>query len=134
MAYDVRHLNNHYLSSVFLQDPPILFNEPFYNIETNEFETRPSNRKYIPAIEDARIIKFSYCCEESGIIYPIFLKINGAWKAITIGKTCIYEVQPENFKDINDEDAEDENTNVIITDVLVPEGVSFSIDYAVSIV
>ena len=49
------------------------------------------------------IKKFSYCCEPKAIIYPLKLVFpGGTTKWFQIGKTGMFEVQTEDFKDIND--------------------------------
>ena len=51
--------------------------------------------KNVESIEkdDNVMLKFGYICEPNAIAYPIF--ING--KQIELGKTGIFEIQPETF-------------------------------------
>lgn len=58
-------------------------------------------------------IKFGYTCEEKGIIYPIYLKMNGIYTKFKVGKTGIFEI----------------STDVGIEGIKVPEGIKFTVDY-----
>ena len=99
----------------------------------------PKNREviYKIALSNLNIIKFGYCCEPVAIPYPIYLTINGNEQKFEIGKTGMFEVQPEIFKNINNPDAEEEEINITITQVKVPIRVAdgsipdfnFKIDY-----
>ena len=41
------------------------------------------------------IFKMGYCCEMKGTNYPIFLTTNGNEREFTIGRTGMYEFQPD---------------------------------------
>ena len=58
-------------------------------------------------------IKFGYICEEKGIEFPIYLKMNGKYEKVKIGKTCTFEI----------------SNDVGITHIKVPEGINFTVDY-----
>ena len=59
--------------------------------------------------------------------------MNGAYSAPTyIGKDGMYETQPETFQDANDSEATESTSNVIITEVMVPADIDFTLDYVVS--
>lgn len=86
---------------------------------------------YVTAVDSVQISKLGYCCEPAGIIYPIYLRINNVYKPFYTGKNGIYEMQPENWQDINDPEVEEKLTNVIITSVRVPKEIQFTLDYAI---
>ena len=60
-----------------------------------------------------QVVKFGYICEAKGIIRPIQLKMNGKYEKFMLGKTGIFEI----------------STDVGITGIRVPTGISFTIDY-----
>ena len=62
-----------------------------------------------------QVVKFGYICEMKGIIHPIYLKIDGEYVKFQIGKTGMFEIA----------------TDVEITGIKVPAGISFTIDYIV---
>ena len=95
----------------------------------NSSETVP----YKTALSNIQILKLGYCCEPKGALYPIFLEINGSYKEIKIGRDGIYEMQPETWTNINDSNAEEKTSNVIITGVRVPAEINFTLDYVVAI-
>lgn len=64
-------------------------------------------------LELGNVIKFGYICEQKGISFPIYLKIDNIYEEIRIGKTGMFEI----------------STNVGITAIKVPDKISFSIDY-----
>lgn len=76
-------------------------------------------------LEDKKILKLGYCCEEVGILYPIFLENHGEYIRINLSNRGMYELDPERFEDIKEE----VKKNVIITGVRVPVGISFTLDY-----
>lgn len=88
---------------------------------------------YKVAVKDVKIFKLGYCCEPKGIDYPIFIKVNGNYEKIVLGKNCIYETQPEKWRDVNKREKEDKNAEVTIDAVMVPAGIDFTLDYAMSI-
>ena len=45
----------------------------------------------------------------------------------------MYEMQPEDWKNINIQDPVDKTTDIIITGVQVPEGIEFTLDYVLTI-
>lgn len=77
----------------------------------------------------SRIHKMGYICEPKGMIYPIFLTINGEEKEIQIGKTGMFEFQPEEYTNANDEEAEEKTATVYVTNILVPANIQFTLDY-----
>ena len=64
-------------------------------------------------LELGNVIKFGYTCEEKGMEYPIYLKMNGVYEKFKIGKTNIFEI----------------STDVGITHVKVPVNIKFTVDY-----
>jgi hypothetical protein len=84
------------------------------------------------------INKFGYCCEPKALNYPIFLTVNGIEKEFQIGKTGMFEIQPEDWQDLNsrnEEDQEKQEAEVYINEIKVPWGESgfrFIIDYIIT--
>ena len=86
------------------------------------------------------INKFGYCCEPKAIPYPIFLTINGIEKEFQIGKTGMFELQPDTWQNINDDSSIEQEINVIVTEIKVPwrfnepndenyQGYNFKLDF-----
>ena len=59
------------------------------------------------------VVKFGYICETKGLQFPIYLKIDGDYVEFKMGKTGMFEI----------------NTDIDITGIKVPHGISFTIDY-----
>lgn len=87
-----------------------------------------------------KVIKIGYCCEPRGIGVPIFLKINNNSTnfPIYIGKTGMFETQPDTWKNINDEEAKEEEYKILINEIEVPYKIeennfeiNFKLDYVV---
>lgn len=102
---------------------------------TYKIVNTPFSVQYQIALEDVEIVKMGYCCEPLGIDYPIFLQINGKdYKEFYVGKDGMFEMQPETWKSLNSDDStEPKETNVTITGVKVPYGISFVLEYVVSV-
>ena len=45
----------------------------------------------------------------------------------------MYEIQSEDWKNVNIQDSVDNTTDIIITGVQVPEGIEFTLDYVLTI-
>jgi hypothetical protein len=75
------------------------------------------------------IFKLGYCCEVKGISYPIFLTINGKETKFEIGKTGMFEFQPEEWYDINAEEPEERTAEVFATSIKVPDEIEFVLDF-----
>lgn len=122
--YDIKQITNYDLSS------PVT---SYYTIEIDS-EPRKVNVAggafqediYYAVISfNKDIPKFGYCCEPKALAYPIF--ING--KEFQIGKTGMFEVQPEEWIDVNDEESYEQETNVTVRAIEVPVGFNFKLDY-----
>lgn len=74
------------------------------------------------------ILKMSYICEPNAFSIPIYIAFEGKESKITLGKTGIFEIQPEKFIDKNNGDKET-NIKFNITALKIPVNYSFSIDY-----
>ena len=74
--------------------------------------------------------KLGYICEPKGIIYPIILTINNIEQEVQIGKTGIFEFQPETWKDVNNEKSEEETAIVYVSSVFVPADIQFTLDFS----
>ena len=82
--------------------------------------------------QDQEVIKLGYCTNNNeGMNYPIFLTfVNGGEKEFEIGKTGMFEYQPEEWEDVNDDtNKEIKTSNTPVTQIKVYEGVSFVLDY-----
>lgn len=86
-------------------------------IETVEYKT---------IVEDVRIIKLGYCCEEKGVIYPIFLKSDTEYKQFKLNESGMFELDPVRYKD---NPTKEKTHNVNVTGVKVPVGIEFTFDY-----
>ena len=74
-------------------------------------------------------IKLGYCCEVKGIGYPIFLTFNDNTEtAFEIGKTGMYEFQPEDYYDVNAE-TEEKTATVRCIKAAIPANLKFTLDY-----
>lgn len=68
------------------------------------------------------IEKIGYCCEPKALQYPIYLHFNNGaeYEYFQIGKTGMYEVQPEEYKNIEDPEQKEEIIKIQINGVKVP--------------
>ena len=87
------------------------------------------------------LVKMGYICEPSAFHLPIYIQFNGVenteteannYNVFRLGKTGIFEVQPELFIDKNNNNAE-KNIEFNITAMMVPANFSFSIDYITAV-
>lgn len=124
MGYNIQQENKYTLKDKARRSAP----EGYYLPGAND--TIP---QYISAVSGKDIIKLGYCCEPKGHIYPIFLKVQGIYRMISINKNGIYEMQPESWTDSEMADAEAQQTNTIVTEILVPDGIDFTLEYVTSI-
>ena len=77
--------------------------------------------KIIPlGVLGAPISKMGYCCEPKGINYPIFLTINQVEYKFDLGKTGMFEFQPEQWINVNGDNIE-RTTNITVTEIKVPK-------------
>ena len=88
---------------------------------------------YKVAVDNVKIFKLGYCCEPKGIDFPIFIKINGNYEEIRLGKRCMQECQPEEWRDVNKGEKDNKVAEVTISAVMVPANIDFTLDYAMSI-
>lgn len=88
---------------------------------------------YRTILSNVQILKLGYCCENKGIIYPIFLQMNGTYKEIKVGRDGMYEMQPESWMNVNNKETEEKTTDVIITGVQVPDNINFTLEYVLGI-
>lgn len=79
----------------------------------------------------AGAFKLGFCGDTQSIGKTIILTINGADKPFEIGKTGMFEYQPEVYKDINSEDQEMREAVVYTTQVKIPKDLVFTLDIAV---
>ena len=122
--YNIKQITNYDISGY----PTVNYSINFPN---GDVKTVP----YITALDGSQIVKLGYCCEPKGIELPIYIKTNDGkgYREIQVGKTGMYEMQPELWHDINKPDTEKEETTVIVTGVRVPERIEFTLDYVLTI-
>lgn len=75
---------------------------------------------YCHTLSGDQIYKFGFIGNESAIGYNLILKVDDRTTTIKLGKTGMYELSPEIFKDINDEESEEKNVLLNISEVWVP--------------
>lgn len=99
----------------------------------------PSTKKVQYYIYDliGEAVKIGYCCEPKYIGYPIFLVFKEGEEetnpiSFEVGKTGMFEFQPETYYNINDF-TEEYTAIVHCTKVSVPAGCKFVFDYWTSI-
>lgn len=100
---------------------------------SGEIEFISEDVEYVQVIANVDVIKLGYCCEPKAFIYPIFLKMHDTYHQIQIGKDGMYEMQPEDWKDVNAEEVKEKTSNVIVSGVRVPKNVNFTLDYVLNI-
>lgn len=141
MASVITNYNIKQITDTDLKDKtPIYYTIEVFERSTTPDETGkyPINRvtktiSYKTAIDNTEIIKLGYCCENKGLMYPIFLEINGSYKEFQIGKTGMFEMSPEEWINVNDINSEEKTSNVVITGVRVPADIDFTLEYVISI-
>ena len=88
-----------------------------------------TNVSYYRYTLDGTAIKLGYCCEVKGIGYPIFLTFDDNTEtAFEIGKTGMYEFQPEDYYDVN-ADTEEKTAIIKCIKVAIPADLKFTLDY-----
>ena len=75
------------------------------------------------------VFKLGFCGDQQSIGKSITLMVNGENKAFEIGKTGMFEFQPETFRNINAESAEPEEIIVTCTEMRIPADLKFTLDY-----
>ena len=122
--YNIKQVTNYDISGY----PTVNYSITFPN---GDVKTVP----YITALDGSQIVKLGYCCEPKGIELPIYIRTNDGkgYREIQIGKTGMYEMQPELWHDVNKPDIEEEETTVVVTGVRVPKGIEFTLDYVLTI-
>lgn len=89
--------------------------------------------EYVTIVNNSRIIKLGYCCKLQEIIYPIYLRMDGVFRQINIGREGMYEMQPETWKNVNDlNNPTEKTTNVVVTAVKVPKQAHFTLDCVIN--
>ena len=119
--YNIRQITNHNIASVNHREEP-----EYYELQFSK-ELGAEN----PA-EELPILKLSYICEPNAINIPIYIAFSGSttYNRINIGKTGMFEIQPESrISDILTQEVEEEDIEFKIIGIKVPKGFSFSIDY-----
>ena len=120
---NVKQITNHDLSGAGSTTKTITIGD-----ETRQVEYKIINSTLLKG----NSYKMGYCCEPKGIGYPIYLTINGTNETtFYIGKTGMLEFQPEEWTDLNSEEPEVKETDVFVTEVKVPAGIAFTLDYII---
>ena len=121
--YDIKQITNYDLSSPVTSYYTITTHiRPNVNIAGG---TIKRNVNYAVITFNKDIPKFGYCCEPKALSYPIFIDN----KEFQIGKTGMFEIQPEEWINVNDEESYEQETNVTIRSLEVPIGFNFKLDY-----
>ena len=105
-------------------------------ITNNDIEDKPSSTysievptkdgttietvEYKNIVEDVRIIKLGYCCEEKGV------KSDTEYKQFKLNESGMFELDPVRYKD---NPTKEKTHNVNVTGVKVPVGIEFTFDY-----
>ena len=80
-----------------------------------------------------KVPKLGYCANDNeGMNYPIFLVFDGEGDTdheFQIGKTGMFEFQPEDWDDVNNPRSEDDPATVYVTKIKVYEDIPFVVDY-----
>lgn len=118
MAYSIRQENQYTIKDKTRREAPLDVILP------SSVDEIP---KYVSAVSDKKILKFGYCCEPSAHIYPIFIKVNGIYRLIYVNKSGMYEMQQEIYGDIEIEELQ--TSKVIVTEILVPDGIDFTLEW-----
>ena len=135
-SYNVKQLTNFDVQDNPYVDPSPWKGHKYYKISYQQMLG-------IEGSTDAgiQIDKLGYCVNDNeGINYPIFINFtspnNDIYEDFQIGKTGMFEFQPEKWMDVNenvedehDEDAEVKDATVNVYGLLVPDGVPFVLDY-----
>lgn len=134
MSYRVRQLTKEAIKDKEQETQTISVPVRIYNAETEQFEIEMVNEKvsYVTAIDDKDIIKFGYCCEPKGIIYPIYVYLYSdqqyKWIPIKLPNTGMFEMQPETVTGI-DTTEEEEIYSPKIKAIKVPAEIDFTLEY-----
>ena len=77
------------------------------------------------------MLKLGYICEPNAFTVPIYITFYGSsvMNKFELGKTGIFEIQPEQFIDKNISSDLVQNITFEITELRIPVGFSFSVDY-----
>ena len=98
--------------------------------QVTNFDNLPIEGEYKIITLDPPAVKLGFCGDSQTIGKNIVLAIGGNEKVFEIGKSGIFEFQPEvwvNTSDDNDE--EDKEIIVYVTEVKVPKDSIFTLDY-----
>lgn len=100
--------------------------------ETKEYYILPIS---ILTDNNAPITKLGYVCEPKGIYYPIMITTGNESRTFYLGKNGIFEVMTETFLDINESGEDGEGIELIpqITEIRLPVGFQFKLDYVFTI-
>lgn len=98
--------------------------------KANVYTTHPYYTISSTQLQSEDISKLGYCCEPKGIGYPIFLTLNGKETAFEIGKTGMFEFQEEDWKDVNTDPDKIRTAIVSLSEIKVPAGIRFVLDYS----
>lgn len=119
--YNLKQITNFTAEELKEQDAIDIVNDgewEYYKFTTTHFGNLP-------------MLKFGYICEPNAFNIPIYITFAGYTEPnkFTLGKTGIFEIQPEIFIDKNSAEQLEENIKFEITELRIPTGFSFSIDY-----
>ena len=96
--------------------------------QVTNFDNLPIEGEYKVITFQYPAIKLGYCGDVLSIGKNIILTLEGVDHTFEIGKTGMFEFQPETWKDIND-DEEEREAVVYVTQAKVPIEPTFVLDY-----
>lgn len=137
-SYNIKQLTN-----FDVKDNPIYVPSPWKNHDYYEISYQQLLGIEGSQTPTIKINKLGYCVNDNeGINYPIFINFTSPegtgtdYIPFQIGKTGMFEFQPEQWMDVNenvededDEEAEEKIASVDVYCLLVPADVPFVLDY-----
>lgn len=129
---DIRQLTNYDIDSAAEQNMSIKIGGP-----TGQSLSYPYKIITSAMLGSEHVIKFGYCTNDNqGMNYPIFLTLDGVEREFQLGKTGMFEFQPEEWKDVNSSNPDEQQmqtARVELSQALVPKDIPFCLDYIFSV-
>ena len=134
-SYNVKQLTNFDVKDNPIHIPSPWEGHDYYEISYQQLLGIEGSQ--VPTI---KINKLGYCVNDNeGINYPILINFDSpnsqSYTPFQIGKTGMFEFQPEQWMDVNenvedeDEEVEEKTASVDVYGLLVPADVPFVLDY-----
>ena len=96
--------------------------------QATNYDNLPIEDEYFIINFDSPVFKLGFCGDSLSIGKTIYLTIEGEEKPFEIGKTGMFEFQPESYKDVNI-DSEEREAIVHCTRARIPADLKFTLDY-----